>query len=57
MARRERNDAGAKEARSWTLTIEARTGLERLEAELTREEFAPFDRRHRETWIRSALSP
>ena len=44
-------------AHIWPLVLDARASLEQLEVELAREEYPPFDRWYRETWIRSALSP
>ena len=44
-------------AHMWPLVLDARASLEQLESELLREEYPPFDRWYRETWIRSALSP
>ena len=43
-------------ARMWQLVLEARTWLEKLETELARGEYPPFDRWYHESWIRSARS-
>jgi hypothetical protein len=43
-------------SRMWALILQARSPLEQLEIELMRQEYPPFDRWYRETWIRSALS-
>jgi hypothetical protein len=43
--------------RMWALVGEARGVLEKLENEIAREEYPPFERWYHETWIRSKLSP
>ncbi|MGP8246469.1 MAG: glycosyl hydrolase 115 family protein [Bryobacteraceae bacterium] len=43
-------------ARMWQLVLEARTPLERLETELARGEYPPFERWYHESWIRTSMS-
>jgi hypothetical protein len=43
-------------ARMWQLVREARASLEKLETELSRAEYPPFDRWYQESWIRTTFS-
>jgi hypothetical protein len=46
--------SAATPAQMWAAVFEARSALEKLEVELARSEYPPFDRWYHETWLRDA---